>query len=120
MPKADWPLPEGVPVVEVEWWDSAAVHGWQAKADALASAGKKALPCKSVGYLWKRNKHRLLLVQSQSASGQAAGTFSIPMTAVAHLRVLTAAVGTAPPEEPPRCEAESQAPTLHPASLALE
>ena len=91
--KPRWPLRQ-CPIVEVEWEDSSSVHGWHELADAAEATGKRALSCKSVGYLWKRNRHRLLLVQSQAASEMVDEVFSIPSGAVQVVRTL------APPDTP--------------------
>lgn len=91
--EAAWPLKKDTSIVEVEWVDSSSLHGWHSAADAAAGTGNRALPCRSVGYLWKRNKHRLLLVQSQSGSGMLDEAFAIPARAITRVRTLGRAGG---------------------------
>lgn len=89
----EWPLKKGVRIVEVEWTDSASANGWRTPSAAWAAIGKRPEVCRSVGYLWKRNARRLLLVQSQSGGGLVDEVLSVPVSAVVRMRTLATGSG---------------------------
>ena len=67
-------------IVRVQWVDSASEDGWQHKAN-VKHIGKLCL-CESVGFLLRRNKGAITLVQSTGSFDNVAASISIPMGCV--------------------------------------
>lgn len=80
-PKRKWPLPI---MTEVEWDDANSNARWQDLGE-MKNNHHVAL-CKSVGYLLKRDKKEILLVQTQAPEGDGAGVISIPIGFVRRVR----------------------------------
>jgi len=80
-------FPKSVPIVEVEWIDSASgANTWnilESHADQL-----KPLPCKSAGYLVRKDREAVSIMQSQSVSGQYTDAMTIPRSCVRKITVL--------------------------------
>ena len=63
-----------LPLLEVEWEDHYSTTDW---VEAAAADVLDSVYVKSVGYLFKETKNKLVLVQNMSSSGQLAGTMTI-------------------------------------------
>lgn len=74
------------PMVKVEWIDSCAFRGWR---DPDEYKPKGPLPCKSVGYLQSQSKIQIIIVQSQSESGDNAEALFIPKVNIKSIKYLT-------------------------------
>lgn len=88
MTKTDWPKP--MPVVEVYWLDSATGSGWRRQQEWDEDFDTQAIECRSVGYLWKKTRKEVALMQSVNEEGQLCSVIVIPRFAVTHMTVLRA------------------------------
>ena len=73
-------------IVEIEWLDSQAYSGWMPQKDMRD--WNDELLCRSVGYLLREDKDRLVLVASESVHSFADG-LSIPRVCVRNIYYLT-------------------------------
>ncbi len=67
-------------VVQVQWVDSASEDGWQSKSHVKHAS--KLCYCESVGFLLRKNKGDITLVQSTGSFDNVAASISIPMSCV--------------------------------------
>ena len=79
-----------LPLVEVEWIDSGTTKGWRA-LDYYKD--EKPLECRTAGYLVRRDKRVIVIVQSQNFNddgtlNQLGESMTIPRICVTHLRFL--------------------------------
>ena len=65
--------------VEVDWIDSATRKGWGSAAD---HRGSGPMRCRTTGYLLKRDKHSVVLVQNTDADGHVGDSMTIPASCV--------------------------------------
>ena len=77
-------------MVEVRWRDATAYNGWMTGGEARRAG---AAQCLSIGYLVRRSKRRLTLVQTQSVGSMTFedrinGLFVIPRAWVSRVRRL--------------------------------
>lgn len=70
-----------MPMVLVMWVDSCQMDGWQDVETVERDAGRE-LECRTVGYLFRDDPHRLTVVQSMSETGMLNAAISIPRVAV--------------------------------------
>lgn len=72
-------------IVEVEWVDSAARGHW----DSIEEYRKHDIvTCRTAGYLLKKNKRAVTIIQSQHAESGLSDAMAIPMRAVTRIRRL--------------------------------
>lgn len=83
--------PKAMPIVEVEWLDSAAKGRWSTPEQYREAIGESPLVCRSAGYLFIKNRVRVGLVQSQNATGDVMDLIDIPRSVVRSIRVLAPA-----------------------------
>lgn len=85
-----------MPVVEVEWEDTMSFRegGWM-KAETIAEWAEKPAIVRSVGYLFRKTKRRIVLVQSEDTDPQDGhlhdnldGAVKIPTGFVRRIRTL--------------------------------
>ena len=80
--------PKSMPIVEVEWIDSSSgCSTWRFPEDQDVDA----LPCKTAGYLLKKDRKSVVIFQSQASSGHVADSMTIPRSCVKEIRVLAKA-----------------------------
>jgi hypothetical protein len=72
-------------VVEVEWRDAHSDGGWASRDEYEACT---ASVVRSVGYVLKRGREALTLVQSQDQSGEVCDSITIPLGCVRRVRRL--------------------------------
>jgi hypothetical protein len=84
------PWPKPMALVEVTWVDSHASGGWRSDAEWTKhlDPDESPLTCRSAGYLYRRDRRVVVLMQSQSASGQLSDAMQIPTPAVLSVRVV--------------------------------
>ncbi len=81
-----WPKP--MPIVEVEWVDSTSHGSWSTPElyqDRIRGYG---LLCRSAGYLFAKDRERVVVLQSQGLSGNICDAMQIPRSAVRSIRVI--------------------------------
>uniref|UniRef100_A0A6M3L0A7 Uncharacterized protein n=1 Tax=viral metagenome TaxID=1070528 RepID=A0A6M3L0A7_9ZZZZ len=71
-------------IVEVEWLDICAHHGWDSKAHNRAGVSN----CKSTGYLVHNGKNHITIAQSLSDNENVADKLSIPRNCVKAIKRL--------------------------------
>lgn len=87
--KSEWPPP--MAVVEVTWIDSSGAGGWHGVDHWAGEFTNMDLTCRSVGYLFREDDERLMLLMSVAAVGSLADQCIIPKVAVLNVRRLRAA-----------------------------
>lgn len=78
-----WPMRV---LVEVHWMDSASRARWGEKEDYLQLV---PVPCRTAGYLLKKNATEVVIVQSQCEEGEVNAGMTIPRACVTKIRRLT-------------------------------
>lgn len=78
--------PKRMEIVEVEWIDSCGNAAWRSVEHDDEEITD--LSCKTVGYLFKRTKDRVVVALNQSATGNVGDTIAIPRSAVRRMSVL--------------------------------
>jgi hypothetical protein len=74
-----------MPIVEVEWVDSSGYSGWQDAEDAQKNIQTE---CRSSGYLLRKDKKSVSLVQNVSDIGHVDMVMAIPRVAIKSIRIL--------------------------------
>ena len=73
-------------IVEVEWWDARSFGGWSSPAEY---AKKGIALCRTVGYLLRRNKREIVVVQNVGdTTGNVSDATAIPTCCVKRVRRL--------------------------------
>ena len=75
-------------IVEVEWIDSCSDDGWM-KSDSPRAKEHTVSHCTSVGYLFKKAKEKICLVQNTSDTGSVGELMAIPRCAIKKLRIIS-------------------------------
>ena len=70
---------EDLPLVEVEWIDSATRDGWGSIAEHTDPA---PLVCRTAGYLLVQDDKKVVIAHSQHEDGDVCGSMTIPRVAV--------------------------------------
>lgn len=73
-------------IVEVSWLDACVQGKWGRKDDYLKEG---PMLCRTAGYLLKKDKSVVIIVQSQSVAGGVADSMTIPRSCVTKIRRLT-------------------------------
>lgn len=81
---------EKLRLVEVEWYDTAAIGGsWGSIAAQRRETNREALlHCRSVGYLLRSDKSVVVLAQNWNSDGQCADLVVIPRGTIKRVRRL--------------------------------
>lgn len=83
--------PKAMPIVEVDWIDSSATHGWVAVDSLTESLDRPdAMLCKSAGYLFRDDAVSVVLVLGQTSEHHCDSSIQIPRCAVRSVRTLQA------------------------------
>ena len=77
--------PKAMPIVEIEWIDSSGASGWQSPEDAQKC---NISQCRSAGYLLRKTKTAITIVQNMADVGLVDMQMDIPIVAVKSIRVL--------------------------------
>jgi hypothetical protein len=82
--------PKAMPLVEVEWFDSSSTDEWRPadKWDEHLDETGEAMHCRSVGWLFRRDRLRLVLFANMSENGALCGMMDIPRVAVRNMRII--------------------------------
>ena len=72
-------------IVEVIWYDSCTSGGWKSIEDMTDT---RPLICCTVGYLLKRDRHIIQIIQSQTEYHKLSDSMTIPRACVLSYRVL--------------------------------
>lgn len=72
-------------IVEVDWKDACGQAGWD---DIEEHRSLEPMPCKSVGYLLKKNKTEIVLAFCQAGHGGINSSMCIPMVWVSKIKVI--------------------------------
>ena len=80
-----------LPIVEVEWTDSAATKGWSRDPKQFTGPGVcgGVSHCRTVGYLLERNSNQVVVVQNQADDTESLGEgMAIPTSCVKRIKRL--------------------------------
>ena len=69
-------------VILIEWLDSTSSSGWDSAFDLELSN------CKTVGFLVKKDKEKVVVIQSNSDNVHSDGRFAIPRSCIKSIREL--------------------------------
>ena len=82
MAKPKWPL---TTIVEVLWHDACTRGRWAPKEEYLE---QEVLPIATTGYLLKRNKRSIVIIQSQAQNETCSDSITIPLGWIKKITVL--------------------------------
>ena len=75
---------KNLPIVEIEWEDAASDGRWKDEDDWVENC--KPLMCRSVGWLAKSSRQRIILVGSRASNGDASSWEQIPRGCIRSMR----------------------------------
>jgi hypothetical protein len=73
--------------VEIEWVDSCSDDGWM-KSESERAQEHTVSHCTSIGYLYKKDKEKVCIVQNTSDTGSIGELMAIPRKCVKKITIL--------------------------------